>query len=420
MNNRVNILFALFLFATIGAYAQPVITASGVTPVVGDVFKVQYATTTKLNAPTIRGANLIWDYSKIIDSSFTESTKYVNPAGLGLPGSDSFRNATLAAFDAPNAIVAYLKPDSNSLGLLGEDLYGAGSLNKFSPQRTLYYFPCNYQDSHTDSFIYINPQEVAGYTVRGYDTLVVDSYGTLKLPNATYDSVLREKIVTTLKYYYTGYTQPVLIVSQTSYEFGLNGFHGPLLELTTNSLNPGVWGADYMYTYPLPLAISGFAASWQNKMPLLQWEAVNTENTKAFNIQRSEDGHSFETVGQVGVGGTAYHFADNYTPSNTVYYRIEQVDKNGQTFYSSTARLTVNGQPLTVYPNPAKGAIHVSVPSASPVYVMIYDAIGRLVYENKNYSSAQPIATDSWSKGTYLVRVKDNEGWKVSSFVIEN
>ena len=125
-------------------------------------------------------------------------------------------------------------------------------------------------------------------------------------------------------------------------------------------------------------------------------------------------------MGQVGVsGGASYHFEDNYIPSSTVYYRLQQVDKNGQTFYSAMARLTVNGQPLTVYPNPAKGTIHVSVPNGNAVYVMIYDAIGRLVYENKNYSSAQPITTDSWSKGTYLVKVKDNEGWKVSSFVKE-
>ena len=419
MKNRIYIFFALSLLASFSAFAQPVITAVGVTPVVCDAFKVQYATTTKHNAPTIRGANLTWDYSTILDSNFTQTSRYINPLGLGLPGSDSFPNATLAAFDATDAIVGYLNPTSSSLGMLGEDFYGVGSLNKFTPQRTLYFFPATYQDSFTDSFTYINPQETDGYTVEGYDTLVVDSYGTLILPNATYDSVLREKVVTTLKYYYTGYAQPVLIVSQTNYEFGLNGFHGPLLELTENSLNPGVWGADYMYTYPLPLTISGFDVSWQNKMPCLQWDAANTENTKQFNIQRSEDGHTFYTVGQVGVGGgSSYNYLDNYIPTSTVYYRLQQLDKDGKTFYSATAQLTVNSKQLSVYPNPSRGTIHVSVPSDNQVYLMIYDIAGKLLYENKTYFSTQPIATDSWGKGTYLVRVKDNDGWKGSSFEI--
>ena len=39
---------------------------------------------------------------------------------------------------------------------------------------------------------------------------------------------------------------------------------------------------------------------------------------------------------------------------------------------------------LSIYPNPSKGTIHVSMKTANPVYVMVYDVLGRLVYENKN------------------------------------
>ena len=99
-----------------------------------------------------------------------------------------------------------------------------------------------------------------------------------------------------------------------------------------------------------------------------------------------------------------------------VYYRLQQVDKTGKLFYSNSLRLTVDGQRFSVYPNPVKGSVHLSVPSGNQVTVIIYNVAGKLVYENKNLTAADAIATDTWGKGTYTVRIKDNNGWQVSSF----
>ena len=332
---------------------------------------------------------------------------------------DSFPDANLAYyyFSGGNDVsYEFDKVDTNSwkeVGYFDSSKYNSKPLyEKFNSHYPIMYYPMSYNKTFTDSTgQYVN--EYAPTIV--YDTISSDAFGTLNLPNGSvYTNVLRLKE----NHRYISSIDGSLEASDIIYLFFTNGIHWPIMEL--EQPNGSSWLGFYYSGTPLPLQISSFTAAWQNKMPYLQWEAANTENTKQFNIQRSADGHSFSTVGQVGVSGASYHYEDNYIPTNTVYYRLQQVDKNGQTFYSSTAQLTVNSKQLTVFPNPAKGAIHVSVPSASPVYVMIYDAIGRLVYENKNYAATQPITTESWSKGTYLVRVKDSEGWKVSSFVIEN
>ena len=416
MKQKLQNLFFLFLLGTIGVKAQgPVITAAGFNPQIGDSYTAQFVLSNSINLSDTGGINRIWDYTNLQDSPFVFTYNFVSP--LGLLGSDSFPQASFAqksSIDTSSLGYSYYQTNDKSFKILGNCDSWSGNViyNKYIPGKTEMNYPTSYKDVFTDS---ISSYSNGWFSNIFLDSTYADGYGTLKLPNGTYQNVLRLKTTETIK----DPTSGSIIGYSESYVYVTNGIHFPLLEID-NSFNGNGLQAFYYKKTTLPLQISSFTISWQNKMPYLQWEAANTENTKQFNIQRSADGHSFGTVGQVGVsGGASYHFEDNYIPSSTVYYRLQQVDKNGQTFYSAMARLTVNGQPLTVYPNPAKGTIHVSVPNGNAVYVMIYDAIGRLVYENKNYSSAQPITTDSWSKGTYLVKVKDNEGWKVSSFVKE-
>ena len=408
MRQKIQNLFFLFLLGAIGAKAQgPVITADSANPQIGDNFNLQGTSSFSLNF-VASGTNNVWDFSNLVDSGPVMSVSYISPVGQTF--ADSFPTSNIAAiYNGDMNDVEFDQINSAAWSEVGAYSGYFNLLEWNVPASPYMVYPMSVGTTYTNSYQSVvestngvNPP----YAYIQYDTIIAVGSGALKLPTGIFNNVL------------------CVYLGSGNYSFVTNGIHYPLLTISPaedsngNNIN-GWWQGVYNIAYPLPLQISSFTASWQKKMPYLQWEAANTENTKAFNIQRSVDGHGFSTVGQVGAsGGSSYHFEDNYIPTSTVYYRLQQVDKNGQSFYSSTAQLTVNSKQLTVYPNPAKGTIHVSVPSTKTVHVMIYDAIGRLVYENKNYSSAQPIATDTWSKGTYLVRVKDNEGWKVSSFEV--
>ena len=418
MKQKLQNLLFFFLLGTMGANAQgPVITADSINPIIGANFKWQLTSVSSVNPPDSGGANKIWDYSNLKDSA---SLRFSLVSPKGLLFADSFPTANIAEVYYVDTFkfIEYDKFSSSQWGVLA-NLPNVNNPNSIEidfnvPYKNLMVYPMSFKDLYTDSILkemsYFDGSVNSYPTIhKQYDTLYADGYGTLKLPNATYTNVLR--------------IHSMISYGSQSYLFFSNGVHWPLLVLNPKGViyNGGQditsWSAQYYKGTILPLQISSFTAAWQNKTPHLQWSATNTENTKQFNIQRSTDSKNFVTVGQVGInGGTAYHYQDNTAPNTTVYYRLQQVDKNGAAFYSSTARLTVNSLPLTVFPNPAKGAIHLTIPATSQAQVFIYDIAGKLVYQNKNYNSTNTIATDTWSKGTYTIRLKDNDGWKVSSF----
>jgi len=413
-----NLLF-LFLLGAMGAKAQgPVITASGFNPQVGDKIKWQYTITNSVTPPDNGGANGVWDYSKLKDSGNVSIINIISPKGL--PYADSFPTANMATIiDSTN--IDYWQTSNKGWGSVGnysKSTSGSVYFYKTKPIANYIVYPMSYNKVYVDSIStsqsYYDGNTWTSYSGTQYDTLYADGYGTLKLPGATFNNVLRVFNHSGTSYGSNG---------GGIYFFYTNGIHFPLLVLGLDSYsNNGVetitsWSAEYYKGAALPLQISFFTAAWQNKTPFLQWSAANTENTQQFNIQRSLDSKNFVTVGKVGInGGSAYHYQDNTAPNSTVYYRLQQVDKSGQTFYSSTAQLTVNSQLLTVFPNPARGAVHISVPNGIQAQVMIYDVAGRLVYQNKYFTATNTIATDTWSKGRYTIRLKDKEGWKMSSF----
>lgn len=48
-----------------------------------------------------------------------------------------------------------------------------------------------------------------------------------------------------------------------------------------------------------------------------------------------------------------------------------------------------------IFPNPANGAVYLSVPTGSVVSMMIYDIAGELMYENNIYISNNVITTNN-------------------------
>ncbi|MDC3352131.1 hypothetical protein OAV92_02680 [Crocinitomicaceae bacterium] len=69
---------------------------------------------------------------------------------------------------------------------------------------------------------------------------------------------------------------------------------------------------------------------------VLTWETISENDNDYFAIERSYDGKSFEEIASIsGAGTSAEHLYYRYTdptPHNKewVYYRIRQVDFNGE------------------------------------------------------------------------------------------
>ena len=110
------------------------------------------------------------------------------------------------------------------------------------------------------------------------------------------------------------------------------------------------------------------ASSTEGKNTLLWATAKEWENSH-FEIERSTNGiDGFEKIGEItGMGWsssvTAYSYDDRKinSLSGNIYYRIKQVDFNGNSDYSQVVVVKLAGNPQTTsqwkaYPNPSTGS----------------------------------------------------------------
>ena len=175
----------------------------------------------------------------------------------------------------------------------------------------------------------------------------------------------------------------------------------------------------------LPLRLLNFRAAPTHKKEglvsvLLNWESVSEVNVSHFNVQRSEDGVTFETIGMVSAkGGSSYSLVD-LTPSpfprergTRLYYRLEVVDKNGALSYSEVKELTIDNGGLIISPNPAKD--YISIIGGSFKEVRISDVSGRVLIK----STERKIDIRSLVSGTYVVQLETLNGNYVTQKLIK-
>jgi len=399
------------------ALAQPILTASGINPVIGDHYKGQGVVYASFPPITAGGANQVWDFSKLKnDTSANNTTDYHFTSPIGLPGVGQFIGATLATYQSADSAYDYWFTSSSSVGWLGEVDKNGSMRIKYSPSQLLMHYPFTYNSVYIDTehVTYSSPNS-GSYSFYN-DTLIGDAYGTLKLPFATFSNVLRVKIIRKETGYFNGAVTGT--ASSLEYDYFANGSHLPLFVISKSQYDSS--GFYFTNTTTTPLTVFNLKAFWQKERPIVQWQAENTINTKAFNILRSINGTDFVKVAvvPVGVDTKSYTYTDPNTINNTVYYRIEQVDKNGELFYSSIVSLQPSFAQVSykAFPNPANNQVAISVPSGSAQSVRIYALGGKLVYSNSSYQANQMISISQWAKGQYFVHIQTEAGVQISSF----
>jgi hypothetical protein len=111
---------------------------------------------------------------------------------------------------------------------------------------------------------------------------------------------------------------------------------------------------------PLPVELLTFMATDQLKSVKLDWTTASETDNDYFSVERSLDGEFWSEIGQVKGSGTttsvtAYTFTDHYPVVGYQYYRLRQVDFDGEFEYSKVILVLRNGDSsftLEVYPVP--------------------------------------------------------------------
>jgi len=103
------------------------------------------------------------------------------------------------------------------------------------------------------------------------------------------------------------------------------------------------------------------------------------------------------------------HIDDDVQPKTKYYYRLKQVDLDGNYLYSNVveATLTPNENIITVYPNPAKQTVNIvsEKPWGGKVHVKLYNLLGELLIEDF-FENQVTLSLQGLADGQYLVKIE--------------
>ena len=165
----------------------------------------------------------------------------------------------------------------------------------------------------------------------------------------------------------------------------------------------------------LSFNVQGFKSFNGNTNTLVNWETASEINTAYFNIQRSTDGISFETIGKVKAKGISIYTFNDQSPlwGGLLYYRLEIVDNNGSITYSDVKELSIINYQLSIAPNPSKD--YISIIGSNIKQIIISDISGRVLLK----SIERKIDVSGLVSGTYIVQIETLNGIHVTQKLVK-
>ena len=122
---------------------------------------------------------------------------------------------------------------------------------------------------------------------------------------------------------------------------------------------------------------------------MLTWQTASEENNEGFNVEHSLNGRDWETLDFIEGKGSSVEI-NNYSyihksPSAGVnYYRLKQLDIDGNFEYSSIIDVTVNDDDfIAVFPNPATNLLSFNGLDEENPFIEIHNSFGHLVLQQK-------------------------------------
>ena len=168
----------------------------------------------------------------------------------------------------------------------------------------------------------------------------------------------------------------------------------------------------------LPVELSYFTVKNSGSANVLEWTTATETGNAFFEVQHSVDGISFETIGKIAGAGNSsgprnYSFAHERAKAGLNYYRLKQVDYNGNSSFSWIE--WVNNElpvsPLYLFPQPVTDRLSVTVAQGdAQVTIGIYDLRGCLLMQRTFYPGNDGTITifdlGSLQAGIYFVKAE--------------
>jgi hypothetical protein len=186
-------------------------------------------------------------------------------------------------------------------------------------------------------------------------------------------------------------------------------------------------------TTVLPVDLSNFSAQLQaNNQVVVRWLSSTEVNLASYQVQRSMDGINFSTVATVAPKGASnYQVSEDISNTNlpnTVYYRLETIDKDGSKSYSSIAAVAFANNAkmrLNIYSNPVTATLKAQVTTlkAGAATITVTDVQGKILVKQTSQlalgTSQVAVDISNFASGNYLLRISGTDFHLQQAFVKE-
>lgn len=204
-----------------------------------------------------------------------------------------------------------------------------------------------------------------------------------------------------------------------------------------------VSGFSYFYLHtqnpgnaPLPVTMLNFSGRREDGTAVLGWTTATEQANSHFVVERSRDGKQFsrlsDNIISKAPGGNSqtvlnYGYTDMTPFAGHNYYRLQQVDLDGNNSYSKVVDVYFGNESIvTVYPNPASSQLHVDVniAKATTAELSLSDAAGRKVrvLQVQLQAGANTVQMDlqGIADGVYMLHLSNGKGLEYSQTVRKN
>jgi hypothetical protein len=189
------------------------------------------------------------------------------------------------------------------------------------------------------------------------------------------------------------------------------------------------------YSGSLPVTLLNISASPNGKKVTLRWSASSEINNRGFDVQRSDDGSTWKSIGYVAGAGnstitTNYSYVDDNLEARKYYYRLNQTDIDGRSKYSVIVSAVIGSKGEYAlgqnYPNPFTNETTIQYTIARPeqVNISLFDMSGRTIKVLVNASKeagtyAISFHTATLTRGIYYYRIQAGDFTDVKKLTIQ-
>lgn len=183
---------------------------------------------------------------------------------------------------------------------------------------------------------------------------------------------------------------------------------------------------------PLPVNWLSFSAQKNNNTQVkLQWSTANEIKNHYYIVERSTDGVIFSSIGKLAGGNNLnmlqqYYFNDLKPYAGINFYRLKQVDLDGQFSYSSVAKVTLDksGQTWTIYPNPAHNQSTIRLlNNMKKINIGLSDASGKTVYRTYlpfgKVGEQIKLPLQNLAKGIYILKIETETESRSDKIIVQ-